>query len=265
VPGGTYNRSNDPAAPSTVSDFYLDKYEVTVGRFRAFVSAGMGTQASPPAAGTGAHPLIPGTGWDSTWNSSLTANAAALQTAMLRCDSTYQTWTNAPGSNEDLPINCIHWYEAFAFCAWDGGRLATEAEWGYAAAGGSEQRVYPWGSTDPGANANLAVWACRYHATGKCSGIMNIAPVGSVPAGNGKWGQSDFAGNMWEWIFDFHSPSYAVPCTDCADITESSGRLIRGGSFFSLSASVLGVAYHSNDDPYSRVNDVGVRCARSKR
>ena len=39
VPGGAFNLSNDPTYPATVSDFYLDKYEVTVGRFRAFVTA----------------------------------------------------------------------------------------------------------------------------------------------------------------------------------------------------------------------------------
>src|SRR4051812_17967378 len=56
IPGGTYYRSFDLAGdgisgdmsfPATVSNFRLDKYEVTVERFRAFVNAGMGTQASP--------------------------------------------------------------------------------------------------------------------------------------------------------------------------------------------------------------------------
>lgn len=264
VPGGTFNRNNDPTTPATVSDFYLDKYEVTVGRFRAFVSSDMGTQASPPAAGAGAHPLIAGTGWNSTWNSILTANTAALRTAM-QCDSKYQTWTNTLGANENLPITCIDWYEAFAFCAWDGGRLATQTEWEYAAAGGSEQRAYPWGSTDPGANANLVVWDCRYHGTGTCSGIMNMAPAGAVPAGNGRWGQSDLAGNVWEWVFDWFSSSYAVPCSDCADITETRSRVYRGGGFLSQSASVLRTVYRTNNSPDIRVSDVGVRCARSKR
>jgi hypothetical protein len=68
VPGGTYYRSyngvdfTDKSYPATVADFYLDKYEITVGRFRQFVNAGMGTQANPPAAGAGANPLIAGLG-----------------------------------------------------------------------------------------------------------------------------------------------------------------------------------------------------------
>jgi formylglycine-generating enzyme required for sulfatase activity len=105
VPGGTFYRSYDgvdftnKSYPATVSDFYLDKYEITVGRFRAFVNAGMGTQASPPAAGAGAHPGITGSGWDSTRNTNLSANTAALTTA-LKCDATYPTWTDTAGGNE---------------------------------------------------------------------------------------------------------------------------------------------------------------------
>jgi formylglycine-generating enzyme required for sulfatase activity len=123
--GVTYT---DKSYPATVSDFYLDKYEITVGRFRQFVNAGMGTQASPPGLGAGVHPLIEGSGWKLAWNTSLLATTDALKTA-LKCDSTFQTWTDTvDGGNENRPQNCMNWYEAFAFCAWDGGRLATEAE-----------------------------------------------------------------------------------------------------------------------------------------
>lgn len=84
VPGGTFYRSydgvqyTDMGYPATVSTFVMDVYEVTVGRFRTFVNAGQGTQASPPAMGAGAHAQIVGSGWDPAWNTSLAANTAGL-------------------------------------------------------------------------------------------------------------------------------------------------------------------------------------------
>ena len=272
VPGGTFYRSydgvtyTDKSYPATVADFYLDKYEITVGRFRQFVNAGMGmgmgTQASPPASGAGVHPLITGSGWNSAWNTNLKANTAALTTAM-KCDSTFQTWTDTALGNESRPQNCIDWYEAFAFCAWDGGRLATEAEWNYAAAGGSEQREYPWGSGIDASKASYSVDSiqqCMGDGVAGCS-LADLIIVGSKPAGNGKWGHADLAGNVWEWTLDWYA-TYQPACNNCADLTVASVRVVRGGSFYNL-ASYLRSALRYYFFPGSHYYYIGARCART--
>ncbi|MBI4704611.1 MAG: SUMF1/EgtB/PvdO family nonheme iron enzyme [Deltaproteobacteria bacterium] len=266
MPGGTYYRSydgvsyQDKSYPATVSDFRLDRYEVTVGRFRAFVEAGKGTQQSPPAPGTGAHPKIPGSGWDASWKGELVANKAALKMA-LKCPW-YPTWTESAGANEQLPINCITWFEAFAFCAWDGGRLPTEAEWNYAAAGGSEQRVYPWSSppSSTDIDSSYAVYDCS--GDGKpspdCS-FADILPVGSRPKGDGRWAQVDLGGSMWEWVLD-RKGGY-LPCNDCANLQPGWNRVLRGGSWYDK-ASKLCSSYRNNSVPSYRYYTIGGRCAR---
>src|SRR4029079_6159203 len=127
-------------------------------------------------------PLIAGSGWQSAWD----ANLAADLKIAVKCSAMYQTWTDVPGGNENKPMNCINWYEAFAFCAWDGGRLPTEAEWNYVAAGGNAQRQYPWGS---------AMTERTQHGGYDCTGdgspagtcaLTDIFKVGSKPAGDGK-------------------------------------------------------------------------------
>ena len=275
VPGGTFFRDYDGVTftnksyPATVSDFRLDRFEISVGRFRAFVDAGLGTQASPPAAGDGAHPLIAGSGWDSSWDASLAFDTPTLMAA-LRCESDepqYATWTDTAGTGDNLPINCLTWYEAFAFCAWDGGRLPTEAEWYYAAAGGTEQRIYPWGGTVPDANTDLAVYGCYYNGNGTCSDVSNIAPVGSANAGAGRWGQVDLAGNLNEWTLDWYAPQYFdLSCNDCAlltDTTSSLARVIRSSSFWDPVTARLMSAPRFANGPDRRSHLLGARCARS--
>src|SRR5689334_3322265 len=69
VPGGNFNRQGDVAQPTTVSGFTLDKYEITVGRVRAYFNAtGGNPKGSPPPAGGGLHPKVPNSGWRSSFN-----------------------------------------------------------------------------------------------------------------------------------------------------------------------------------------------------
>jgi sulfatase modifying factor 1 len=256
VPGGTYDRSNDAMYPATVSDFRLDRFEITVGRFRAFVDA---YPASKPAAGAGAHPLIAGSGWDTAWDVMLPADKAALVSS-IKCSPNYPTWTDAAGANEDLPMNCLRWYDAFAFCAWDGGRLPTEAEWNYAAAGGREQRDYPWGSAPP--HATHTVYDCTGDGAAGCA-LTDILRVGSKPAGDGKWGQADLSGGVWEWNLDAYAAPYPLAsCDNCGSLQSASSRAVRGGGW-SYDASTLLSSLRCDLDPTSRTYGIGARCART--
>jgi formylglycine-generating enzyme required for sulfatase activity len=258
VPGGTFYRNGIDYDTATLSDFYLDKFEITVGRFRAFVNAGLGTQSSPPAAGAGAHPLIGGSGWDAAWNASLPADTTALKT--LLAAGKYPRWTDAPADNENRPQNDINWYLAFAFCAWDGGRLPTDAEADYAAAGGDEQRKYPWGSAD--ADYTMASYDCMGDGLSGCS-VTDLVVVGSKPAGNARWGHADLSGNIWEWVLDCYG-ELQTPCNDCANLFDPTHRIDRGGGF-SNADTYLAPAYNSSDLAPKQVGpDIGARCARGK-
>jgi formylglycine-generating enzyme required for sulfatase activity len=284
VTGGSYYRTytNDgdggrsTADPATVSSFRLDKYEVTVGRFRQFVTAWSNGSGWLPPAGAGKHTHLnggqglangsnPGT-YESGWNTGDNGNVSPTRNN-LWCTSGYQTWTETPDSNENLPINCVNWYEAYAFCIWDGGFLPSEAEWGYAAAGGSQLREYPWGSTPlgtacPGTGCQYAIYGCNYPSgSGSCTGVANIAPVGTPTLGAGQWGQLDLAGNVFEWNVDWYA-TYVNPCTDCASVTAASDRLVRGGFFEGVSTDLL-PPYRRNDSPTYRGVGVGFRCART--
>jgi sulfatase modifying factor 1 len=276
VTGGTFYRSydgvtfTDQGYPATVSDFRLDKFEVTVGRFRNFVAAWVAGWR--PLLGVGKHTHLNDgrgltaagggyeAGWDAAWTIAFATTSAEWATN-LACNPDSTTWTPVADANETRPINCINWYEAYAFCIWDGGFLASEAEWNYAAAGGSEQRVYPWGATVPGADATLAVYGCYYAGTGSCSGIQSIAPVGSAPLGNGKYGQADLAGNMWEWNLDVRA-TYVNTCDDCAKVTTSGGRARRGGSYLH-DATYLPASVRFSSDPTERSIRNGARCGRT--
>lgn len=260
VPGCT--GCDAPDGKYTVSPLQLDKYEVTVGRFRAFVEAYQGA----PAIGTGAHPKVAGSGWLADWNGNMPTDSAALASAMefRECKvTTVRTWTKEPGPNEQKPANCLTWYEAFAFCAWDGGFLPTELDWQAAATGGDENRMYAW----KGATLDIdhALYgACGMGVSSKCD-LSSILEVGSKPAGAGKWGHLDLIGSVWEWLLDSPNDSklpVSQPCSDCASLGVSNYRAIRGGSWpedMSYQSSTRRVSDPADSSWYN----VGIRCAHA--
>ena len=283
VPGGIFFRNHDLANNppisgdtnhlATISSFRLDKYDVTVARFRAFVTApGVGTQLHPPDANAGAHAQLPGSGWDASWNTSLEATTTDL-IANIKCSSD-QTYTDVTvtAADDNRPMNCITWYEAMAFCIWDGGYLPTEAEWDYAAQGGNDQRAFPWSS--PSGSLTIDSSYASYCPGGgnNCTGdgmlgctVTDIVPVGTLAKGNGRWGHADLAGNLYQWLLDWDNGVYPTSCTDCANLTvppgSSPARAMRAGAFV-YDKDNLRSAGPSNGYPSMRNYIHGFRCAR---
>jgi formylglycine-generating enzyme required for sulfatase activity len=279
VPGGVpfHTAVFDAGFTSTVSTFRLDTFEVTAGRFRGFVKAlgsgisgwiaGTGTLSPPPNAGKHTHVHFgnglqntgSGGGYEGGWQSGWPAmpTAAATWSAQLSsCTSTLDTWN---ASEDTLPISCVDWYQAYAFCIWDGGFLPSVAEFNYAFTGGTDEWTYPWGSSAP--TPSLANYAPGFTGPGAYN---KIAPVGSLSAGAARWGQLDVAGNLWEWVLDWgDTPSTSQSCVDCADTSSSEGsRILRGGDFTN-GIDALTSTNTTSDNPSTAYGNYGFRCARA--
>ena len=251
-----------PEHPATIASFALDKYEVTVGRFAAFVDAYDGGWR--PSVGDGANAAVETaqglaageTGWPSDGNDELPADRATLEGNIL-CQSSNATWGQGVDS---YPMNCVDWYEAFAFCIWDGGRLPTEAEWEYAAAGGDENRLYPWGDDD------TEPLPASYGYVGVGSDPSPFISVGSNPEGNGRWGHADLAGSVHEWLRDWSVDDWYTTtqsgCSDCICLAGTVSPILRGGYWQSIATDLRAASRDANMADEHRVY-YGFRCARS--
>jgi formylglycine-generating enzyme required for sulfatase activity len=286
VPGGTFS-TFPGAVPSSISTFRLDKYDVTVGRFRQFVAAWYGAGWTP-AAGSGKHVHVnggqglvnldvaasAGTVYEPGWLPSDDSSVAPLDTTLVGAASAPDdTWTAVVSTNENLPLNGVSWYEAYAFCIWDGGFLPSQVEWEYAASGGDEQRTYPWGETDPGTANAYAIYAdpmnnCYYPTLGRCdfNNVTNIAPVGTASAGGGRWGQLDLSGNVMQWSLDFGPPHMVtappIVCVDCVYFLGDDYANL-GGYFYGPKWELVSSGLFVGGAPTNRDDAVGFRCART--
>jgi formylglycine-generating enzyme required for sulfatase activity len=168
---------------------------------------------------------------------------------------------HAPWGGGRMPVVKVEWRDAQAFATWLSGktgkayRLPSEAEWEYAARGGTTQR-FVWGD-QPGRNR------ANCEGCGSAWDGRQGAPVASFHAN--PMGLYDMLGNLWEWTEDCWAPSHAdVPADGSARPAPArcTGRVLRGGSF-DLPPSSMRVTSRTSADAEVGEIFIGFRIARS--
>lgn len=270
IPGGTFmmGGDNDQARPDeypkhkvTVEGFWMDETEVTNAQFREFVEATgyVTTAEKKPDWEEIKKQLPPGTPKPS--EDVLVASSLVFtppnHPVQLNNAGQWWSWVQSanwrqpegPGSSingkDDYPVVHVSWYDAMAYAKWAGKRLPTEAEWEWAARGGLEEKIYPWGDEHVEAGKPKAnSWQGRFPDKNTLKDqYYDAAPVKSFPAN--QFGLYDMAGNVWEWCSDWYRHDYYQTLGKKGEIKNPQGpdnsfdpdeptvpkRVQRGGSF----------------------------------
>jgi len=201
-----------PVHQKTVQGFWMDRSPVTNQEFSEFVAAtGYVTLAERPRLPAN----YPGA---STVHLEPGGSVFMQPTDPIEPDSADTSWSYVPGAQwrcprgpgstisyrPTHPVVQIAFEDAQAYATWAGKELPTEAEWEYAARGGIDQAVFPWGNADfPDGRAHANTWqGCFPLRNLLHDGFEETSPVGSFPP-NG-FDLFDMTGNVWEWTADWY-------------------------------------------------------------
>ena len=251
---GNGRKDEKPLHTVCVDDFFLGKYEVTVGQYRKFVEE-TGHQSDAEKGG---------------WGWSIDSSADNAQ------KSEGAKWSK-PGFQQDdnHPVVLVSWNDAMAFVAWlkqqsgNEYRLPSEAEWEYAARSGGKKHKYSWGIGRP--SGNIADKTAKKEFSGWSTwigyddGYVFTAPVGAFKAN--KLGLHDMSGNVREWVQDWYAEGYykKSPRQNPEGPTSGKYRVLRGGGWVDVQRSLRTTRRFFSDPATGWTNFSGFRIAISAR
>lgn len=276
LPGGTFLMGTDsqagfpadgegPVRAVTLRPFLIDRATVTNRLFRKFVEA------------TGYRTEAESFGWSFVFWLHIPRKRFAelvedrVAAAPWWCKVRGAKWDapEGPGSTlvhrEEHPVVHVSWNDAIAFTQWSGQRLPTEAEWEYAARGGLDQKIYPWGDKlRPNGEHRCNIWQGTFPEldTGE-DGYAGTCPVDAFPP-NG-FGLYSVTGNAWEWCADWFDAEFHRTASrdDPKGPPQGTARVMKGGSFLCHKSycNRYRVAARSSNTPDSSTSNMGFRCA----
>ena len=188
--------------------FYMDRFEVTIGRYKQFLRE----------TGHGTLPVQ-----TPSW---------VAERAVVQAKKGGQQVVGFTRPTDNHPVAGVTWNDAHAYAEWAGKRLPTEAEWEYAARGGLRvEKRYVWGNQAPEeTDGNFAGLDPKQQAD---DGYLYTAPVHSYrPNGYRLY---DMAGNVWEWCADWYGENYYGSSAALNPKGPETGeeRVLRGGGWSS--------------------------------
>jgi formylglycine-generating enzyme required for sulfatase activity len=153
----------------------------------------------------------------------------------------------------ELPVSCVPWGAARAYCVAARKRLPREIEWEFSARG-THAINYPWGGSSPSCAG--AVTLVHNQTQRSCSDGERPAKVGTHPGGASPFGVLDMSGNVEEWVSDW----YAARVSDLSPRAGGS-HVLRGGGWMSP-PSLSRTTSRSWGSVREAGPNVGFRCAR---